>query len=55
MKVVRLFMLMAERAGHDWVAGIDKSRLDFGQGKRTLVRNGVYNAKYQLVIPAELA
>ena len=55
VKVVRLFMFMAERAGHSWVDSIDRSRLDFGRGKRTLARDGVYNAKYQLVLPAELA
>jgi hypothetical protein len=55
VKVVRLFMMMAERAGHSWTANINVSRLDFGKGVRTLAPKGIYNPKYQLVLPAELA
>jgi len=55
VKVKRLFMYMAEKAEHDWVHYLDLKRVDFGNGKRSLVKNGVYNSKYQITVPKELS
>ena len=54
IKVKRLFLYMAEKAGHDWLKMLDLSKISLGTGKRATVKNGVYNAKYQITIPKEL-
>jgi len=54
VKVKRLFLYMAEKAGHDWLKMLDLSNISLGTGKRAIVKNGVYNAKYQITIPKEL-
>lgn len=54
VKVKRLFMYMAEKAGHDWVDYLDLTKVDFGRGKRSLVKEGVYVPKYQITVPKAL-
>ncbi|MDR2626510.1 MAG: type IV toxin-antitoxin system AbiEi family antitoxin [Dysgonamonadaceae bacterium] len=54
IKVKRLFLYMAEKTGHDWLKMLDFSKISLGTGKRAIVKNGVYNAKYQITIPKEL-
>ncbi len=53
VKVKRLFLYMADKAGHPWLKYLNLNNIDLGKGKRSLVSNGVYNAKYQLVLPKE--
>jgi hypothetical protein len=54
VKVKRLFMYMAEKAKHDWVQYLDRTKVDLGRGKRSIVDSGVYVAKYQITVPREL-
>ncbi|MBN2818779.1 MAG: type IV toxin-antitoxin system AbiEi family antitoxin [Bacteroidales bacterium] len=54
VKLKRLFLYMAEKAGHAWFSDLDLKKIDTGSGKREIVPNGVYNSKYQIVIPEEL-
>jgi hypothetical protein len=54
IKVKRLFLFMADKAGHDWFKYIDLKKVDLGQGKRSIVKNGVYIPKYQITVPKEL-
>ena len=54
VKVKRLFLYMAEKAGHDWFKALDLSKISLGKGKRMIVKNGVYNNLYQITIPKEL-
>lgn len=54
VKVNRLFMYLSEKAGHAWVQYLDLKKVDFGSGKRSVVRNGVYVPKYQITVPKEL-
>ncbi len=54
VKVKRLFMYMAEKAGHAWVQYLDLKKVDFGSGKRSLVEKGVYVSKYQITVLKEL-
>ncbi len=49
--VKRLFMVQAEMAKHPWLQRINLSRIDFGKGKRSLVKNGYLHPKYHLTIP----
>jgi len=54
VKVKRLFLYMAEKAGHAWLRYLDLNRIDLGSGKRAIVKNGVYNSKYQITLPRDL-
>lgn len=54
VKVKRLFMVLAEKAGHSWVSYLDLGKVDFGRGKRSVVNNGAYVEKYQITVPREL-
>lgn len=50
-KVKRLFMVLAERCAHPWVKRLDLSNVDFGTGKRMLVRGGRFDSKYNISVP----
>lgn len=54
VKVKRLFLYMAEKAGHEWGAYIKRDKIDLGKGKRQIVSDGVYIPKYQITVPKEL-
>ena len=54
VKVKRLFLYMAEKAGHNWFQSLDLKKIDLGHGKRSIVKNGFYDAKYQITVPKEL-
>jgi hypothetical protein len=55
IKVKRLFLYMADKAGHKWFKNLDLSKIYLGSGKRSITKNGIYNNKYQITIPRELA
>lgn len=55
IKVKRLFLYMAQKAGHQWLQFINLGQLDLGKGKRSLVKGGVFDAEFQITIPKELA
>ena len=54
MKVKRLFLYLADKAGHEWLSYIDLDKVDLGSGKRAIVSDGVYVAKYQITVPKAL-
>lgn len=54
MKVKRLFLYMAEKAGHSWFKHLDLKTVDLGKGKRSVVKNGVFISKYRITVPKEL-
>jgi hypothetical protein len=51
VKVKRLFMFLAENCKHTWAGKVDLSKVDFGKGKRALVKGGRFDAKYQITVP----
>ncbi len=53
IKVKRLFMLLAEKANYPWLKKLSPERVNFGTGKRSLVKKGVLNKKYQITIPKD--
>ena len=53
-RVKRMFLYMAEKAGHYWFDMLDLSKVDLGTSKLQIVKDGVYNAKYRITIPKEL-
>ncbi len=55
IKVKRLFLFMANKAGHDWLNYLKLDRVDLGSGKRRIVNDGVYDATYLITVPRALA
>jgi hypothetical protein len=56
VKVKRLFLYFAEKAGHAWFKYIDTTKIDLGAGVRSLAADkGTFVAKYQLVLPKDLS
>jgi len=53
VKVKRLFLYMAERHEHTWLSDLDVSKIDLGAGKRMIIANGRYDAKYKITVPAD--
>lgn len=51
IKVKRLFMVLGESCRHAWVKKLDLSKVDFGKGKRMLVRGGRFDSKYNITVP----
>jgi hypothetical protein len=51
VKVKRLFMFLAEACNHAWVKKLDLSKVNFGKGKRMIVKGGRLNAKYNITVP----
>lgn len=54
VKVKRLFLYMAEKAGHSWFNYLKLDSIDLGNGKRQIEPDGVYVPKYQITLPKEL-
>lgn len=54
VKVKRLFLYLADKAGHQWFGFLESEKLDLGSGKRVIVPNGHYVSKYQITVPKEL-
>lgn len=55
VKVNRLFMYMAEKTNFAWAEDIDKSKIDFGSGRKMIVPKGKYIKQYDMTIPRDLA
>ena len=54
VKITRLFLYMAEKAGHDWFKRLDTAKFDLGAGDRAITKGGVYVSRYGLTVPEEL-
>lgn len=54
VKVKRLFLALAERHAHQWLAHLDLSRVDLGKGKRMLAPGGKLHPKYLITLPDDL-
>lgn len=54
IKVTRLFLYMASKAGHAWYKRLDQSKFDLGTGSRTITKGGVYVAEFKITVPEEL-
>ncbi|EHG23667.1 hypothetical protein HMPREF9332_00683 [Alloprevotella rava F0323] len=53
-KMKRLFLYMAEKAGHYWYEDLDLTKIDLGTHKLQLVKSGIYISKYKMIVPKEL-
>jgi hypothetical protein len=54
VKAKRLFLALAERHGHAWLARVPLAGVDIGSGKRVLAPGGRLHRKYQITLPAAL-
>lgn len=54
-KVKRLFVYMAEKAGHPWFKALKIDAISLGTSRYMAVPTGKYIAKYNMTIPKELA
>ena len=50
VKVKRLFLFLAEEAGHAWVKELNILKLDLGKGKRSIVKGGRLDKRYQITV-----
>lgn len=55
IKVKRLFLFLATKAQHQWLSFLDKEKIDLGKGDRSITKGGVYNARFHITIPKEIA
>lgn len=53
-KVKRFFMWLAESYQHRWLKRLNLDEIDFGRGKRVIVKGGVFNKKYNITVPKAL-
>jgi hypothetical protein len=51
VKVKRLFMVLAEAERHGWLERLDTTGVDFGSGKRSLIKGGYLHPRFQITIP----
>jgi Transcriptional regulator, AbiEi antitoxin, Type IV TA system/Transcriptional regulator, AbiEi antitoxin N-terminal domain len=54
VKVKRLFFFFADRHNHAWKKRLKKEEIDFGKGKRMLVKGGKLDRAYQITVPEDL-
>jgi hypothetical protein len=54
IKAKRLFLALAERAGHAWFRHLDLEGMKLGSGKRALFPGGKLDPKYHITLPADL-
>lgn len=52
--VKRMFLYMAEKAGHYWVEELCREKINLGTSKLQLVPDGVYSPKYRITVPKAL-
>lgn len=55
VKVKRLFLYLAEKAGLQWFKLLKPLLVDLGKGDRSIIKKGVYDAQYRITIPTEIA
>lgn len=53
IKTKRLFLYFAEKLDYSWFHQLDIAKIDLGSGPRQIVKQGVYNKKYKIVIPQD--
>lgn len=55
VKVKRLFLYFAQKAGHAWFRQLKLNEIELGKGKRSFASKGIYIPEYKITLPAGLA
>lgn len=55
VKVKRLFLYMATKAGHKWLSHMALDQVDLGKGDRSITPEGVFIKEFHISVPEELA
>jgi hypothetical protein len=50
-----MFLYLADQAKHPWRAELQDQRIELGSGKRSLVSEGKFDARYQITVPTDSA
>ncbi len=53
LKVKRLFLHFAEKVNHPWFKKLNLEKIDLGNGKRVIFKNGVLDKKYNITVPKD--
>ncbi len=53
-RVKRMFLYMAEKAGHHWAEELNPEKIETGSSKMQFARGGAYISKYKMTVPKEL-
>lgn len=53
IKVKRVFMVLAKKYNYPWFELIDKAKIDFGKGKRELIKGGTLEPEYLITVPLD--
>lgn len=51
----RLFLWFAARHQHAWFKKLETAGIDLGQGKRSVIKGGAFDARYRITVPREMA
>lgn len=54
VKVKRLFFYFADRHNHQWLARLDRDKIDLGAGKRVIYKGGKLDNTYQITVPEDM-
>jgi hypothetical protein len=54
VKVKRLFFFFAERHKHSWLKHLKREEIDWGRGKRMLLKGGKLDHAHQITVPEDL-
>lgn len=54
IKVKRLFLYFSEVSNHAWFKYLDVDKINLGSGKRSIVKDGMYNEKYRITVPQKI-
>lgn len=54
VKVTRLCLYMGEKNQLQWYKGLDIRKFNLGSGKRSVVKSGKMNDKFQITVPRKL-
>ena len=52
--IKRMFLYMAEKAGHYWFEELNKEKIELGTSKIQMVHNGMYISRYRITVPKAL-
>jgi len=50
----RLFMWFSDRHSHQWSSKLNLDNVDLGRGKRSIIKGGAFDKKYNITVPKEM-